>query len=160
MNNTTDNFFKSETLVKQQSRLIITFNSISEVINTSFSMTIHFTKVQSFPIYHTTVENSRVGEAGCWESCWPEAESQMLTLGKFKFLENLFPKLECKNKMSLLQGFLRISMISVNFLKMFKILQLALSLQAYQLPPTLQRLQKRERNSLLKCSCGVTLARQ
>lgn len=45
----------------------------------------------------------------------------LLTLGKFNFLENLFPKLEHKNKMSLLQGFLRINIMSVNFLKMFKI---------------------------------------
>ena len=46
----------------------------------------------------------------------------MLTLGKFNFLDNLLPKHEQKNKMALLQGFLRINAMSVNFLKMFKIL--------------------------------------
>ena len=46
----------------------------------------------------------------------------MLTLGKFNFLDNLLPKHEQKNKMALVQGFLRINAMSVNFLKMFKIL--------------------------------------
>ena len=46
----------------------------------------------------------------------------MLTLGKFNFLDNLLPKHEQKNKMALLQGFLRINAMSVNFLKMIKIL--------------------------------------
>ena len=46
----------------------------------------------------------------------------MLTSGKFNFLDNLLPKPEQKDRMALLQGFLRINVMSVNFLTMFKIL--------------------------------------
>lgn len=49
----------------------------------------------------------------------------MLTLGKFNFLDNLLPKLEQKNRMALLQGFLRIKFtMSINFVEMFKTLLL------------------------------------